>query len=69
LFRKERLFLVIDKPLTHVLPELLEDNDDYFINNMIIPTNNNTTQQQNKKKGVSGQKQTKAGIINESFGI
>jgi hypothetical protein len=71
LFRKERLFLVIDKPLTHVLPELLEDNDDYFINNMIIPSNNNNTnQQQNKKKmPIASQKQTKTGIINESFGL
>ena len=70
LFRKERLFLVIDKPLTHILPELIEDNDDYFINNMIIPFNNNTNQQQNKKKmSFASQKQTKSGIINESFGI
>jgi len=70
LFRKERLFLVIDKPLTHILPELIEDNDDYFINNMIIPSNNNTSQQQNKKKmSFASQKQTKSGIINESFGL
>jgi hypothetical protein len=70
LFRKERLFLVIDKPLTHILPELIEDNDDYFINNMIIPSNNNTNQQQNKKKmSFASQKQTKSGIINESFGL
>jgi hypothetical protein len=76
LFRKERLFLVIDKPLTHILPELLEDNDDYFINNMIIPSNSNSNansnsslnlMQSNKKSQM--QKQSKSNIINDSFGI
>ena len=66
LFRKERLFLVIDKPLTHVLPELLEDNDDYFINNMIIPSNNNTQQNKKSASTSSGQKK-KSGIISEKF--
>ena len=39
LLRNERLFLVVDKPLTRILPELHEDNDDFIINNKIIPSN------------------------------
>ena len=38
LLRNERLFLVVDKPLTRILPELHEDND-FIINNKIIPGN------------------------------
>ena len=39
LLKNERLFLVVDKPLTRVMPELHEDNDDFIINNKIIPSN------------------------------
>jgi hypothetical protein len=39
LLRNDRLFLIVDKPLTRVLPELHEDNDDFIINNKIIPSN------------------------------
>lgn len=39
LLRNDRLFLVVDKPLTRIMPELHEDNDDFIINNKIIPTN------------------------------
>ena len=39
LLRNERLFLVVDKPLTRIMPELHEDNDDFIINNKIIPSN------------------------------
>ena len=35
LLRNERLFLIVDKPLTRILPELHEDNDDFIINNKI----------------------------------
>lgn len=40
LFNNDRLYIVIDKPLSITLPELHEDNDDYIINNKIIPSNN-----------------------------
>jgi hypothetical protein len=36
LLRSERLFLVVDKPLTRIMPELHEDNDDFIINNEYI---------------------------------
>ena len=35
LLRNERLFLIVDKPLTRILPELHEDNDDFILNNKI----------------------------------
>jgi len=62
LLQSERLFLVVDKPLTRVMPELHEDNDDFIINNKIIPSN---THQVKKRL----QKQTKTNIINERFGL
>ena len=38
LLQNERLFLVVDKPLTRILPELHEDNDDFIINHKMIPS-------------------------------
>ncbi len=48
LFKNERLFLIVDKPLTRVLPELHDDNDEFIINNKIIPSN---TYQVKRKMG------------------
>lgn len=63
LLRNERLFLVVDKPLTRIMPELHEDNDDFIINNKIIPTNNI------KLRKLQQKKQTKNNILNERFGL
>ena len=63
LLRNERLFLVVDKPLTRILPELHEDNDDFIINNKIIPSN--TFQIKNKLQ----KKQTKTNILSDHFGL
>ena len=63
LLRNERLFLIVDKPLTRILPELHEDNDDFIINNKIIPSNT----YQIKKKLQN--KQTKTNILSEKFGL
>ena len=38
LIKTNRLYILIDKPITRSLPELHEDNDDFIINNKIIPT-------------------------------
>ena len=38
LLQNERLFLVVDKPLTRILPELHEDNEDFIINHKMIPS-------------------------------
>jgi hypothetical protein len=62
LLRNERLFLIVDKPLTRILPELHEDNDDFIINNKIIPSN---TYQIKRKL----QKKTKTNILSERFGL
>jgi hypothetical protein len=63
LLKNERLFLVVDKPLTRILPELHEDNDDFIINNKIIPSNT----YQIKRKII--QKQNKSNILTEKFGL
>lgn len=59
LFNNDRLYIVIDKPLTVTLPELHEDNDDYIINNKIIPSNNVILK--NTKKD------NKSDILNDKF--
>ena len=64
LFKNERLFLIVDKPLTRVLPELHEDNDDFILNNKIIPSNNYQI-----KTKISSKSGNKMGILNENFGI
>ena len=64
LLRNERLFLIVDKPLTRILPELHEDNDDFILNTKIIPSN-----YQMKKKQQPVKKGTKNSIVNEHFGI
>ena len=64
LLRNERLFLVVDKPLTRILPELHEDNDDFIINNKIIPANTLVI-----KKKIQRNSQTKTNILNEKFGL
>jgi len=63
LLRNERLFLVVDKPLTRIMPELHEDNDDFIINNKIIPSNTYQIKKKLQKK------QTKSNILSERFGL
>jgi len=64
LLRNERLFLIVDKPLTRILPELHEDNDDFILNNKIIPSNNYQIKTRLQRK-----KQNKSSILNEKFGV
>lgn len=63
LLRNERLFLIVDKPLTRILPELHEDNDDFILNNKIIPSNN-----YNVKTRLQRKKLNKSSILTEKFG-
>ena len=63
MLRNERLFLIVDKPLTRILPELHEDNDDFILNNKIIPSNNYQVKTRLQRK-----KQNKSLILNEKFG-
>ncbi len=64
LLGNERLFLIVDKPLTRILPELHEYNDEFILNNKIIPSNSIQMKARLQKK-----KQDKSSIVNEKFGI
>lgn len=64
LLSNERLFLIVDKPLTRVMPELHQDNEDHIINNKIIPSHI-----QGIKKRIQRKTTTKNNIINENFGL
>jgi hypothetical protein len=39
LLKGPQLIHVVNKPLTHILPELYEDNNDFLVNSKVIPTN------------------------------
>jgi len=65
LLKSERLFLIVDKPLTRILPEFHEDNDEFIIHNKIIPSST----YQVKKKIQKPMTQSKNNIVNEKFGI
>ena len=62
LLKNERLLLIVDKPLSRVLPELHEDNDDYMFNGATISTSN-------KFKLRKKTKQTKTDIMTETFNL
>lgn len=53
LINSNRLYIIIDKPITRSLPELHEDNDDFIINNRIIPTNYSSKHSLNNSGDVS----------------
>ena len=61
LLKNERLLLVVDKPLTRVMPELHEDNEDFILSNKSIPSANFTLRRK--------QKLTKKGILAENFNL
>jgi hypothetical protein len=55
LFKNDKLLIIVDKPLTHVFPELYEDNFDFILNNRTIPSNstyNVKNNNINKKKNI-----------------
>jgi hypothetical protein len=52
LLQNERLFLIVDKPLTRIMPELIEDNDEFILNKKIIPSNSYTKKKQIQKNGI-----------------
>jgi hypothetical protein len=64
LLNNQRLFLIVDKPMTRILPELHEDNDDFIINNKVIPSNTYQVKKNLQKKSL-----TKNNIVNEKFGF
>lgn len=62
LLKNERLLLIVDKPLTRILPELHEDNDDFLLNQQTIPSSNKFTLRKTKPP-------TKKEILTENFNI
>ena len=72
LLRTEHLLSVIDKPMSRILPELVEDNDNFVLN---IYGNSSKPEQQHKnvykvkRQSEKGASQSKNSIIKEKFGI
>ena len=64
LLSNERLYFIVDKPLTKILPELHEDNEDFILNNKIIPSST-----YNLKKKLNKKHLNKTSIVNEKFGL
>jgi len=62
LLKNERLLLVVDKPLSRILPELHEDNDDMMSSNSMISISN-------KFKIRRKVKQSKTEILDETFNL
>ena len=72
LLKSERLFLIVDKPLTRILPEFHEDNDEFIINNKIIPSNNYQLKKNSlyvSQSHVTKKTVQKSVIVNEKFGL
>jgi hypothetical protein len=63
LLKNERLLLVVDKPLTRILPELHEDNDDFILNNKSIPSGSRYQLRRSR------QKQSKTDLLNQAFNL
>jgi hypothetical protein len=59
LLKTDRYFLVVDKPLTRVMPELYEDNNEHIIHNKFMNTTMKLKQTKNNK----------VAALNENFGI
>ena len=64
LLNNDRLFMVVDKPLTKILPELHEENNDFILNKNAISSN---SRYQIKRK--SSKPSSKNNIVNENFGM
>jgi len=62
MLKNERLLLIVDKPLTRVLPELHEDNDDFLLNQQSIPSSTKFTLRKTKPP-------TKKEILTENFNM
>jgi len=61
--KSERILLVVDKPLTRTLPEIHEDNDEFVLNTKTIPSSGQFKLRRGR------QKQTKAEVLAENFGL
>jgi hypothetical protein len=68
LLKTEHLLLVVDKPMTRVLPELFEDNDNFIMN---IYGESNPSQSMYKVKRQSEKQPgpSKSSIMRDKFGL
>lgn len=66
LLRDDKLLLVVDKPITRVLPELYEDNNEYEDLNKHFKNNNNTNETI-VKKVIHKSRPIKSKIVAEQF--
>ena len=63
LLKNERLLLVVDKPLTRILPEIHEDNDEFLITNKNVLSNNKYTLKKSSKQV------SKNRIVHDTFNV
>lgn len=70
LLKNDTLLLVVDKPLTKILPELYEENNDVpnIYNNLLTEKAKNKNNKKYRLKS-SEKKTTKSNILNNSFNI
>jgi CRISPR/Cas system CSM-associated protein Csm2 small subunit len=72
LLKSEHMLLVIDKPLSRILPELHEDNDEFTCNIFGLVKTSSTTQNGGykvKRESEKQKAQSKSSIIKERFGL
>lgn len=62
LLSNERLYIVVDKPLTRIMPEIHQTNEDHIINSKMIPSNQNI-------KRPTKRNMNKNDIVAENFGL
>jgi hypothetical protein len=72
LLKTEHMLLVIDKPMTRILPELHEDNELFVLGNMNGSNNvsvNNSGVYKVKRQSEKNQTKNKNAIVKDNFGI
>jgi len=73
LLKTEHMLLVIDKPMTRILPELHEDNELFVLGNMNnannVSANNNSGVYKVKRQSEKNQTKNKNAIVKDNFGI
>ena len=70
LLKTEHMLLVLDKPLTRILPELHDDNDDFILNIYGgVKTNQANSGYKVKRQSEKTQGPTKNSIIKDKFGM
>ena len=69
LLQNERILMVVDKPMTKVLPELYEENNEIpFINNNLLDNTNNNTSNKFRLKRTAQKRSKKVSIV-DSFNL